>query len=69
MRLLRLVAVMAVALGLNAAGDALWFRPVEGYRWDKPANWLTGADMAVNRLPQADDAVLLSSSRIQADAP
>ncbi|MDD4441651.1 MAG: hypothetical protein PHX41_07140, partial [Kiritimatiellae bacterium] len=69
MRLLRLVAVMAAALGLNAAGGTLWFRPVEGYGWDKPANWLTGAGTAVNRLPQADDAVLLSSSRIQAETP
>lgn len=69
MKMMRLVAVMAAALGLNAAGDALWFRPAEGYSWDKPANWLTGAGTAVNRLPQADDAVLLSSSRLQAETP
>ena len=69
MRMLRNVAVMALALGLNAAGDALWFRPLDGYGWDKPANWLTGAGTAVNRLPQADDAVLLSSSLIQVETP
>lgn len=69
MRRMRLVAAIAAALGLNATGDALWSRTVDGYGRDNPDKWLTGADTAVNRLPQADDAVLLSSSRLQAETP
>ncbi|MGI6388824.1 MAG: M14 family zinc carboxypeptidase [Kiritimatiellia bacterium] len=69
MRKIRLAVVIAAALGLNVTGATLWFRPVDGYGWNSPANWLTGAGTAVNRLPQTDDAVLLSSSRIQADTP
>ena len=69
MRKIRLAVVIAAALGLNVTGATLWFRPVDGYGWNNPANWLTGAGTAVNRLPQTDDAVLLSSSRIQADTP
>ena len=69
MRKIRLAVVIAAALGLNVTGATLWFRPVDGYGGNNPANWLTGAGTAVNRLPQTDDAVLLSSSRIQADTP
>ena len=59
MRKIRLAVVIAAALGLNVTGATLWFRPVDGYGWNSPANWLTGAGTAVNRLPQTDDAVLL----------
>ncbi|NLG00384.1 MAG: hypothetical protein GX565_09565, partial [Lentisphaerae bacterium] len=69
MRRMRLAAVMAAALGLNAAGDALWFRAVGGNGRDKSANWLTGVDTAVKRMPQAGDAVMLSTSRLQSETP
>jgi hypothetical protein len=40
----------------NAAAD-LWFRPVNSYSWDDPANWMEGGDTAINRLPTTNDVI------------
>ncbi|MDD2599703.1 MAG: M14 family zinc carboxypeptidase [Kiritimatiellae bacterium] len=65
-----IIVVVSWFIGVQGTYSAtLWFRPVDGYDWSNPSNWLTGADLFVNRLPQSNDAVLLSSSRIQGDTP
>ena len=71
---MRVVPVLCLALPLAVSAADLWLRPsvadgVTNFSWTCAANWLTGSDTHVNRVPAAGDDVTANSSLTPPSAP